>query len=42
VGAFFRDNWIWILAPIVLMGLLVVASILLSGDTGAPFEYALF
>ncbi|MEM7306886.1 MAG: DUF5989 family protein [Planctomycetota bacterium] len=40
--SFLKENWIWILAPIVLMTILVLAGLLLSGDAVAPFEYALF
>ena len=41
MGNFFRENWIWILAPVVLLGLLLVLAMFV-GDGTAPFQYALF
>ena len=40
---FFKENWIWIVAPIVVMAVLVLVAIFVAGDGAvAPFEYALF
>lgn len=43
LGRFLRENWLWILAPVVVTGLLVL-SLALSGpaEGDAPFLYALF
>jgi uncharacterized membrane protein len=39
---FLKDNWIWILAPVVLMIIaMIVISMLNPGDTPAGFEYEL-
>jgi len=40
---FLRENWIWIVAPIVIVMVAMVAVILLTqGDTTSPFIYNLF
>ena len=39
---FLKENWIWILAPAVLLAALAVISRLVMGSGVAPFEYALF
>lgn len=39
---FFKENWLWIAAPIVVIGLLVLGAMLFLGDGAAPFEYVLF
>jgi len=39
---FLKENWIWILAPAVLLVVLAVIRRLMSGSGVAPFEYALF
>jgi hypothetical protein len=42
MGKFFKENWIWILTPMVLIvgAVLVVAALRQSGD--ATFTYNLF
>jgi hypothetical protein len=41
VGAFLRENWIWIAAPIVLvLGLIVVVVVLGGGGVG-EFTYVI-
>ena len=42
MGNFFKENWIWILAPALLLGALVLLRKIFSGEALAPFEYALF
>jgi hypothetical protein len=37
--SFLRENWVWIVAPIVLLGLLVVALLILGPDASSPFDY---
>ena len=40
---FFRENWIWIVAPIVVVIVAVAVILFLSeGDPGAPFVYNVF
>ena len=36
---FLRENWIWMVAPIALLGLLVVAVLIWGPDAGSPFDY---
>ena len=39
---FLRLNWIWIVAPIVVVAIILVLAILLGGgDSTAPFIYNL-
>jgi hypothetical protein len=40
---FLKDNWIWILAPVVLMIITMIVIIIIfnPGDTPAGFEYEL-
>ena len=43
IGTFLKENWIWILAPVVVMLILVAYGALAGGgDAATPFEYALF
>ena len=43
LGRFFRENWPWILAPVLVTALLVLALVLSDPAEGdAPFLYALF
>lgn len=43
VITFLKENWIWILAPVaVMLVLLAYGALAGGGDTAAPFEYALF
>jgi hypothetical protein len=43
MGTFLRENWIWIVAPIVIVLGLFVAIILLQGSEDAsPFIYNIF
>jgi hypothetical protein len=38
-----RDNWLWIVGPIVVVALILIALILLGGgDNAAGFEYKIF
>jgi hypothetical protein len=40
---FWRENWIWIVAPIVLVIATFVAILCLqSGDEASPFTYHIF
>ena len=40
---FFKENWIWIAAPIVVMTVLILVAVFVTGNGAvAPFEYALF
>jgi hypothetical protein len=41
---FIKEYWLWILAPMVLVGLAVVFMIAFTGpdDGSAPFIYSLF
>ncbi|MEO6710105.1 MAG: DUF5989 family protein [Planctomycetota bacterium] len=40
MGKFLRENWIWILAPIVIVAVLcVIVAWLSSEDATAPFIY---
>jgi flagellar basal body-associated protein FliL len=44
MGKFLKENWIWIVAPIVLVAVgVLVLVFFVGGDEGtAPFTYALF
>jgi hypothetical protein len=43
VGGFLRENWIWIVAPIVLVAAAVLWLLYTgSDDAAAPFQYTLF
>lgn len=43
MGNFLRENWIWIVAPIVLVLILVVALLVLGGGgDDSPFVYNIF
>jgi ABC-type dipeptide/oligopeptide/nickel transport system permease subunit len=42
VGTFLKENWVWIVAPVVVIALLLVIAIFVLGDGDVPFEYALF
>jgi len=43
MGSFLRENWLWIVTPIVLVLVGLVALILLSdGGVDAPFIYNIF
>ena len=41
MGKFLRENWIWIVAPIVIVAILlvVVAWLFIPSDPTAPFIY---
>ena len=40
---FLAENWVWIVAPIVLMIVIIAALAILTPEAGqAPFRYALF
>ncbi len=43
MGKFLRENWIWIVAPIVIVAILCVIVVWLSQDSDptAPFVYPL-
>lgn len=38
---FLKENWIWIVAPIVLVALAIAAVVLFGSDTGDPHVYQL-
>jgi hypothetical protein len=43
MGNFLRENWIWIVAPIVIVLVLFVVFIAMSGDdANSPFIYNIF
>jgi len=43
MGKFLRENWIWIVAPIVIVLGLFIAIILMQGsDEASPFIYNIF
>jgi len=43
MGSFLRENWIWIVAPIVLVAILVVVLLLMGGGgDDSPFVYNIF
>jgi len=43
MGKFLRENWIWILAPIVIvLGLFILILAMGSGDDASPFIYNIF
>jgi hypothetical protein len=43
MGNFLRENWIWIVAPIVIVLVLFVVFIAMSGDdANLPFTYTIF
>ena len=39
MGTFLRENWIWIAAPIALLGLLVIAVLIWGPGAESPFDY---
>lgn len=39
---FFKENWIWFVAPFVVAAVIVVALMLLGGDEGSPMDYLIF
>ena len=40
---FLAENWIWIVAPIVIVMLLLIAVVYLTqGDDPSPFQYNIF
>ncbi len=38
MGSFFRENWIWILAPLILI-LIAVAALVLTGNDFSDGEF---
>jgi hypothetical protein len=44
LAAFFRENWLWIVVPVVLVlgGLFVLITMMDGGDADAPFIYNIF
>jgi len=42
MGNFLRENWIWIVAPIVIVLILFVVLIAMSGEDDSPFIYNIF
>ena len=42
MGSFLRENWIWIVAPIVLVMILVVVLLVMGGGDDSPFVYNIF
>jgi len=41
MGAFLRENWLWIAAPILLVVALIVVAIVQGQSGDAPFIYQL-
>lgn len=44
MGKFFKENWIWIVGPIVVVVVIVVVMFYLNRDVDdtTPFQYPLF
>jgi len=43
MGNFLRENWIWIVAPVVLVLILVVVLMVWGGgDDASPFAYSIY
>ena len=43
MGDFFKENWLWIAVPIVLvLGAVVMVVLLTNQDESAPFVYNVF
>ena len=42
MGRFLKEYWVWILAPVVVVALILLVALLVLGDGDAPFAYALF
>lgn len=43
MGKFWRENWLWIVTPVVLILLALAAVIVLGGDDpNARFDYNIF
>jgi len=43
MGKFLAENWIWIVAPIVIVMVLLIAVVLLTqGNDASPFVYNIF
>ncbi len=43
MGKFFRENWAWIVGPIVVVVVLLAAlAFFFSGDSSSPFVYNIF
>jgi hypothetical protein len=42
MGRFLKENWGWILAPMVVIGLVLLIAIWVLADGDVPFSYALF
>jgi ABC-type dipeptide/oligopeptide/nickel transport system permease subunit len=43
MSRFLAENWIWIVAPIVIVMVLMVAVVLLTqGNDASPFIYTIF
>jgi len=40
--AFLKENWIWILMPVLMVGILLAIGSMLGGDDTKPFSYAIF
>jgi hypothetical protein len=39
---FIRENWVWIVAPIVVVAVLIVLLAWFSDDSVSPFQYNVF
>lgn len=42
MGNFLRENWIWIVAPIALVVVLVAVVVITGGEGDSPFIYNIF
>ena len=43
MGRFFRENWVWIVAPIVVVMIVIAVIWFLTDDPGqSPFQYQAF
>ena len=42
MGRFLRENWIYIVAPVVIVIVILGVVVILSPDDGSPFSYNLW
>jgi hypothetical protein len=42
MGRFLKEYWVWILAPVIVVGLVFLIALLILGEGDSPFAYALF
>lgn len=42
MGNFLRENWLYIVAPLALILLLLIALVVFNDDAASPFQYNIF